>query len=83
MQLDNPRWIQRFETFVRGFGVPAADEVDPSPLGEFRSYWNANMGAVQRDVAQLLSGRRDYPFGGQAYLSAMCGSSKRSILARS
>jgi len=32
VQLDNPRWIQRFETFVRGFGVPAADEVDPSPL---------------------------------------------------
>jgi V/A-type H+-transporting ATPase subunit I len=32
VQLDNPRWIRRFETFVRGFGVPAADEVDPSPL---------------------------------------------------
>ena len=32
VQLDNPRWIQRFETFVRGFGVPAADEIDPSPL---------------------------------------------------
>jgi len=32
VQLDNPRWIQRFETFVRGFGVPAANEVDPSPL---------------------------------------------------
>ncbi|MGI9304464.1 MAG: V-type ATP synthase subunit I [Gammaproteobacteria bacterium] len=32
VQLDNPRWIQRFETFVHGFGVPAADEIDPSPL---------------------------------------------------
>ena len=32
VQLDNPRWISRFETFVRGFGVPAANEVDPSPL---------------------------------------------------
>lgn len=32
VQLDNPRWIRRFETFVRGFGVPAADEIDPSPL---------------------------------------------------
>ncbi len=32
VQLDNPRWIQWFETFVKGFGVPAANEVDPSPL---------------------------------------------------
>lgn len=32
VQLDNPRWIQRFETFVHGFGVPTADDVDPSPL---------------------------------------------------
>ncbi len=32
VQLDNPRWIQRFETFVKGFGVPAANEVDPSPV---------------------------------------------------
>ena len=32
VQLDNPRWVRRFETFVRGFGVPAANEVDPSPL---------------------------------------------------
>ncbi len=32
VQLENPRWIRRFEVFVRGFGVPASDEVDPSPL---------------------------------------------------
>ncbi len=32
VKLENPRWISRFETFVRGFGVPAANEVDPSPL---------------------------------------------------
>ncbi len=32
VQLDNPRWIKRFETFVKGFGVPAANEVDPSPV---------------------------------------------------
>ncbi len=30
--LENPRWMRRFEVFVRGFGVPAANEVDPSPL---------------------------------------------------
>ena len=32
VQLDNPRWVKRFEAFVRGFGVPAANEVDPSPM---------------------------------------------------
>lgn len=55
------------------------EEPDPfdgaNPLPEFRDYWNANMGAVDRDVAQLLSGRRDYPFGGQASLSTLCNSS--------
>jgi len=56
------------------------NDVDPSPLGDFRSYWNANMGSVQRDVAQLLSGRRDYPFGGQAYLSTLCGASAYSVV---
>ena len=49
------------------------NDVDPSPLTDFRNYWNSNMGGVSRDVAQLLSGRRDYPFGGQAYLSSLCG----------
>jgi len=48
--------------------------VEPSPLPEFAAYWNANMGAVERDAAQLFSGRRDYPFGGQAYVSALCNS---------
>jgi len=30
--LRNPSWARRFEVFVRAFGTPAADEVDPSPL---------------------------------------------------
>ncbi len=42
------------------------------PLQEFWPEWETNMGAIHRDAAQLLSGRRDYPFGGQAYLSALC-----------
>ncbi len=54
--------------------------VNPSPLMEFAGYWNANMAAVQRDAAQLLSGRRDYPFGGQAYLSALCGGLAYSVV---
>jgi hypothetical protein len=56
------------------------NDVDPSPLGEFRAWWNANMGSVQRDAAQLLSGRRDYPFGGQAYLSVLCTTSAYSVV---
>jgi len=30
--LRNPPWARGFEVFVRAFGTPAADEVDPSPL---------------------------------------------------
>ncbi len=69
-------------SFVRIWDDPndLFNDVDPSPLGDFRSYWNSNMGAVQRDVAQLISGRRDYPFGGQAYLNALCGSSAYSVV---
>jgi len=54
--------------------------VEPSPLSEFQTYWNSHMTAVPRDVAQLLSGRRDYPFGGQAWVSALCGSSAYSVV---
>ncbi len=28
----NPSWVRRFEMFVRGFGMPSRDDVDPSPL---------------------------------------------------
>ena len=49
------------------------------PLPEFRDYWEANMGGVDRDLAQMLSGRRDYPFGGQAWLDAVCGSFGYSV----
>ena len=56
------------------------NDVDPSPLPEFRQYWNANMGAVHRDLAQLLSGRRDYLFGGQAYLTSLCGGNAYSVV---
>lgn len=45
----------------------------PDPLSAFRSYWNNNMQAVPRDVAQFFSGRRDLPYGGVAYLGALCG----------
>ena len=43
------------------------------PLTEFFTHWEANETAIERDAAQLFSGRRDYPFGGQAFLSELCG----------
>jgi len=54
--------------------------VDPTPIFDFQAYWAANMGAVQRDVAQLLSGRRDYPFGGQAFLGGFCNGNGYSVV---
>ncbi len=71
----------RFEVvFVRVWDT--ADDLfnGPDPLFQFRPYWNANMGAVQRDTAQFFSGRRDFPFGGQAFLSALCGSNGYGIV---
>ncbi len=52
-----------------------------SPLGDFVDYWEANMGAVDRDVAQFVSGRRDMPFGGQAYLRALCSNFAYGVVA--
>ncbi|MEE2719927.1 MAG: M12 family metallo-peptidase [Planctomycetota bacterium] len=42
------------------------------PLSEFRQYWNDNMEDVPRNLAQFFSGRRDMPYGGVAWLSAVC-----------
>ncbi|MCH7872371.1 MAG: hypothetical protein IID33_11790, partial [Planctomycetes bacterium] len=53
---------------------------EPDPLRSFRNYWNANMGHVNRDVAQYLSGRRDLPWGGVAWLRSLCGSSGYSVV---
>ena len=62
-------------TFARLWDDPddLFNDVDPSPLRDFQEHWEANMGHVQRDAAQLLSGRRDYPFGGQAWVGSLCG----------
>ncbi len=49
------------------------------PLGQFRDYWNANMGAVHRDIAQFFSGRVNFWYGGVAWLSAVCGDHGYSV----
>jgi outer membrane protein assembly factor BamB len=59
-------------TFVRLWDTPDDLFNQPDPLGSFRFHWNANMDDVNRDVAQFLSGRRDLPWGGVAYPSALC-----------
>lgn len=41
-------------------------------LQEFRNHWNATQDGVERDLAHLLSGRSDLPYGGVAYLSVVC-----------
>jgi hypothetical protein len=60
-------------TFVRLWDTPDDLFNEPNPLVPFRDHWNANMTAVPRDAAQLLTGRRNLPYGGVAYGSALCG----------
>lgn len=62
-------------TFVRLWDDPNDlynDVNGNQPLFDFVDEWNFNMGFVTRDVAQLVSGRRDFSFGGIAYLNALC-----------
>ena len=58
--------------YIRTFD--SADDLynEPDPLGPFRNEWNANQTSVTRDLAQLLTGRRDLPYGGVAWLNAAC-----------
>lgn len=53
---------------------PQPNEPFQASLNAFQDYWNANMQAVPRDVAQMFSGRGDLP-GGVAYLNSLCNSS--------
>jgi hypothetical protein len=67
-------------SFVRLWDTPQDLFDDPDPLGPFRDWWNANMTSVARDAAQFLSGRRNFPYGGAAYLSALCGTAAYSVV---
>ena len=77
---DVDAWVEL--VFVRLWDDPndLYNDVDPSPLPDFQAEWEGNMGQVDRDVAQLISGRRDYPFGGQAYLASLCGGNGYSVV---
>ena len=67
-------------TFVRVWDT--ADDLfnQEDPLTAFRDYWNDNMGEVHRDAAQFFSGRRNMPYGGIAWLGALCGSNAYSVV---
>lgn len=66
----------RFElTYLRLWDTPDDLFNEPNGIDAFNAFvghWQTNMGAVQRDTTQYLSGRRDLPFGGIAYLSVIC-----------
>lgn len=66
--------------FVRIWDTPDDLFNGSDPLGSFRSYWNANMRHVQRDVAQFFSGRRNLPWGGVAYLNGLCNNASYSVV---
>jgi hypothetical protein len=53
---------------------PDADDLfnQPDPLGPFRTWWNENGADVDRDLFTLLTGRRNLPYGGVAWLNAAC-----------
>lgn len=65
--------------YVRLWDTPDDLFNQENPLGDFRDYWNANMDHVHRDVAQFVSGRVNYWYGGVAYLSTVCGASAYSV----
>jgi len=52
---------------------------DPDPLVPFRNHWNDNMTHVERDVAHLMTGRRNLPYGGVAWLSSLCSSNAYAV----
>ena len=52
----------------------SADDLfnEPDPLYPFREYWAAEGGSINRDIFTLFTGRRNLPYGGVAYLNAVC-----------
>jgi hypothetical protein len=52
---------------------------EPDPLGAFRTYWTDNGASVDRDLFTFITGRRNLPYGGVAYLNAGCQSFGYSV----
>ncbi len=69
----------RFEVvFLRLFDNPGAEPAfmnNADPLSGYVNFWNTNMTGVARDTGAFMSGRRDLPYGGIAYIGAVCTTS--------
>ena len=50
-----------------------------NPFSDFADHWNANMTDVERDLAQLATGRVNLPYGGVAALSSTCQDNGYSV----
>ncbi|NNF43051.1 MAG: hypothetical protein HKN62_08370 [Phycisphaerales bacterium] len=66
-------------SFVRLWDSPDDLFNEPDPLGTFRAHWQSEQTAVERDAAQLITGRRDLPYGGVAFGSGLCNSFGYSV----
>ncbi|MFM1804296.1 MAG: hypothetical protein RL136_1175 [Planctomycetota bacterium] len=70
-------------TFVTAYLRLQTDEADlfneSDPLVPFRQYWDANGADIDRDLFTLITGRRNLPYGGVAYLNAACASFGYSV----
>ncbi|NNF43491.1 MAG: hypothetical protein HKN62_10685 [Phycisphaerales bacterium] len=59
-------------SFIRIWETPDDLFNEENPLGAFAEHWSTEMRDVPRDTAQLVSGRRNMPFGGVAFLNGLC-----------
>ncbi len=66
--------------FVRLWDTPDDLFNEEDPLSEFVDYWQKNMTDVPRDAAQFCSGRTNMPYGGIAYVGALCSDFAYSVV---
>ncbi|MCH2136841.1 MAG: M12 family metallo-peptidase [Phycisphaerales bacterium] len=66
-------------TWLRVWNTPDDLYNEADPLGPFRDHWNEHMTDVPRDIAQLLTGRVDLPYGGVAWLGVTCSNHGYSV----
>jgi len=66
-------------TYVRLWDNPADLYNELDPLNAFGAEWETNMAAIPRDAAQLLTGRRNLPYGGISWVTGLCTSFGYSV----
>ncbi len=65
--------------FVRLWDTPQDLFNEPNPLSPFSAHWLNQMFNVQRDTVSLLTGRRNLPYGGVAFINGLCNSASFSV----